>query len=227
MFVEEALWIRRSIEEMSFLPGSRVADIGSSDFFYRTRAQPHVDEHIYEPLRRRGVEVVSCDSKKELGVDYVVDICSKQRTPFDDIHATFDLVLCANMLEHVVDRRLAVRNLLSLVQPGRYLLLTVPHTYFYHEDPIDTMFRPTPAELGALIAEQSVCEVVKEAILPITQKHYYLMPVYPAKFLHNIPFYAYRQAWRWLLRPFRWKVTCLLLRIVEVKDFSVLTQSMA
>jgi SAM-dependent methyltransferase len=216
MFVEEALWMKSAIEDLSLPHGSRVADVGSSDLFYRTRAQPHVDEHIYQPLRSRGVEVVSCDSKKELGVDYIVDICSNQRTPFDDIRSTFDLVLCANMLEHVVDRRLAVRNLLSLVQPGRYLLLTVPHTYFYHEDPIDTMFRPTPSELMTLVAEQSNCAIISQAILSITEKQYYLMPVYPRILLHNIPFYAYRQAWRWLLKPFRWKQTCILLKVLGI-----------
>jgi SAM-dependent methyltransferase len=221
MFVEEALWIKRAIEELPLPSSARVADVGSSDLFYRTRAQPHVDEYIYEPLRRKGIEIVSCDSKKELGVDFVVDLCAKQRTPFDDTQRTFDLVLCANMLEHVEDRRLAVSNLLSLVKPGGYLLLTVPHTYFYHEDPIDTMFRPTPSELIALIAEQSVCELAQKAIIPITQKHYYLMPVYPGKILHNIPFYAYRQAWRWLLKPFRWKVTSLVLRILEVRGMPI------
>ena len=198
--------------------GSRVADIGSSDLFYRTRAQPHVFEHIYNPLLQAGVNILSCDSKKEIGIDCVIDVCNPGRSLYQDTQQRFELVLCANMLEHVVDRRVVMKNLISITREGGCLLLTVPHTYFYHEDPIDTMYRPRPEELLSLVAEQAECEVVLEAILPITQKHYYLMPVYPRKLLHNLPFFAYRQAWRWLLKPFRWKVTCLLVRIVRRHD---------
>jgi hypothetical protein len=42
------------------------------------------------------------------------------------------------------------RRLLRLLPPGGYLLVTVPHSYPYHEDPFDTMYRPDVAELAAL-----------------------------------------------------------------------------
>jgi len=213
MFIEESLWIRQAIHDLPLPDRAKIADVGSSDLFFRTRVQPHIAQNIYFPMERRGFLISSCDSKKDLGVDHQLDLCDQNRTPKEQIGQAFDLVLCANMLEHVEDRQLAIRSLLSLVKINGYLLITVPREYFYHEDPIDTMYRPTPREVVSLLEQQAACEVITESILPITQKQYYIMPVYPTKLLHNLPFFAYRSAWRWLLKPFRWKVTCLLVRI--------------
>jgi SAM-dependent methyltransferase len=213
MFLEEAHWIRTAIAGLALKSGSKVADVGSSDLFYRTRIQPHVHENIYAPLLKQSVQVISCDAKQELGVDMVVDLADRESLLGHRFDMTFDLVLCANMLEHVRDRELAIAHLVSLLRPRGYLLLTVPHTYFYHEDPIDTMYRPTPDSLANLVKQKTPCVVIKECILPITQRQYYLMPVYPNILLHNLPFFAYRVAWRWLIPRFRWKVTCLLLQM--------------
>ena len=41
----------------------------------------------------------------------------------------------------------------GLLPPGGRLVITVPKSYPHHRDPIDTMFRPTPEEISALISE--------------------------------------------------------------------------
>jgi hypothetical protein len=38
------------------------------------------------------------------------------------------------------------------LESGGLVFVTVPFSYPYHRDPIDTMYRPNPAELAALFA---------------------------------------------------------------------------
>lgn len=213
MFQQESKWIKKTIKKINLEKGDLVADIGSSDLFFRTRVQPHVHNDIYAPLQDKSVYITSIDAKEEIGVDCVVDITSKDPLPQAVANKKFDLVINCNMLEHVINRDTAVSNLISFVKKGGYLLITVPHTFLYHADPIDTMYRPTPEDVFTLLNRHCNCEVVEWEILPITQKNYYIMPVYPNRILHNLPFFGYRQAWRWFFPKYRWKVTCLMVKI--------------
>ena len=61
-------------------------------------------------------------------------------------------LLCCNLLEHVEDPARLARHCLSLLPSGGLAFVTVPYSYPYHRDPIDTMFRPSPAELTGLFA---------------------------------------------------------------------------
>src|SRR5205085_4736707 len=51
---------------------------------------------------------------------------------------------------HVTDRQIVCAAIWSLLPPGGFLILTVPYRFPYHEDPIDTMFRPSVEELAQL-----------------------------------------------------------------------------
>ena len=57
--------------------------------------------------------------------------------------------MCCNVLEHLTDRRPLLEAFGSLVAPSAHLIVTVPRRFPYHADPIDTMYRPTVADLGA------------------------------------------------------------------------------
>ena len=72
------------------------------------------------------------------------------------------LLLC-NLLEHVTDPGLLRRRAWDLVEPGGVIVVSVPRSYPYHRDPIDTLFRPTPAEVVALFPAGA--EVVSEAVI--------------------------------------------------------------
>lgn len=55
----------------------------------------------------------------------------------DDITRTrlsgsFDMVTCISVLEHIVDYRAAVRNMMQLLKPGGHLVLTCPYTELQH-----------------------------------------------------------------------------------------------
>lgn len=60
----------------------------------------------------------------------------------------FDLVLCTEVLEHVLDWPRAWENLSRLLAPGGRLVITCPHVYPLHEEPYD-FWRPTLHALRA------------------------------------------------------------------------------
>ena len=62
-------------------------------------------------------------------------------------------LLCCNLLEHVIEPDRLARHCLDLVAAGGLLFVTVPLSYPYHRDSIDTMYRPIPAELAELFGE--------------------------------------------------------------------------
>jgi hypothetical protein len=58
----------------------------------------------------------------------------------------------------VIDPDRLVRHCLDLVAAGGLLFVTVPFSYPYHRDPIDTMYRPNPAELAELLCGARVLD---------------------------------------------------------------------
>lgn len=187
MFVEESAWIRDAIAGASLPAGARVLDIGSSTLAFRTVAQPYVDANVFAPLRARGLKVLHLDSRAEPGVDIVADV-----TKLEGVDETYDLVLCTNLLEHVTDRGETLRNVKRVVAPGGLLLLTVPRRYPIHPDPIDTGYRPTPAELVGLLGWP---EVLREEVLTIQDRAHYQ---------------GFRRAIRRVILP--WQIACVLAR---------------
>jgi SAM-dependent methyltransferase len=70
----------------------------------------------------------------------------------------FDLVLCMYVLEHVYDVAAAVENMRRAVVPGGTVLMTVPHLYPYHDEPID-FWRFTEHSLRRLCQDFSSVEI--------------------------------------------------------------------
>jgi len=64
-------------------------------------------------------------------------------------HNAFDLVLCEQVLEHVIDPKQAVRNLAHLLKPGGLLHLTVPAINNSHGEPFYFYAGFPPASLEA------------------------------------------------------------------------------
>jgi len=161
MLEQEAEWIGERLSVLATAALSPCINLGSSDRRFRERTQPYIDARVFAPLCTRGVEVVHCDRKTADGVDHVGDI-------FDDADLARltalrpRLVICSNVHEHVADPAELGRRCLAMLPVGGHLLVTVPHSYPFHRDPIDTMYRPDPAELCAL---HLGTEVVEEALV--------------------------------------------------------------
>jgi SAM-dependent methyltransferase len=96
------------------------------------------------------VRIVHVDARQDEGVDVICDLADPAAEPEAAGLQPADVVLASNLLEHVPNRDLVLTRIIRLTRPGGIIVVTVPNLYRFHEDPIDTMYRPTNCELEAL-----------------------------------------------------------------------------
>jgi SAM-dependent methyltransferase len=166
VLIEEARWLESVLKDMG--PGKdwTVLDIGSSTEYFRRVDQPYIDYFVFRPLRKLGVTVLHVDTREGEGIDVRYDISDPASPAVGGKIPQGRIVLCCNLLEHVRDRQMVVRRLDALTEPGGYLVVTVPHVYRYHEDPIDTMYRPDNVELEKLFSDLGY-ETVRSTVLDV------------------------------------------------------------
>jgi hypothetical protein len=149
MFEAEARWLRRALDAFPQERLSPLLNLGSSSAVVREIVQPWIENELFCPLRDRGVEIIHVDMRKSPGVDIQVDL-----TDAADVRRLAGYrskaLLCCNLLEHVHEPWQLAQNCLELVPTGGLIFVTVPFSYPHHRDPIDTMYRPSPAELAGL-----------------------------------------------------------------------------
>lgn len=149
MFEAEAIRLR---ELIAGLPSaSPLLHLGSSTRRFREVDKPHIQRELFGPLEAAGIEVVHSDLKQADGVDIAGDILDPAVR--EDLKTRgFRAILAANLLEHVRDRGAVIAACEEIVGPGGTIIATVPASFPYHADPIDTGFRPSPGELAAAFA---------------------------------------------------------------------------
>jgi len=155
---EEADWINRCLRahvlHSSPGPGQTEAvaiNLGSGDVEAQKKQKPWVHAQTIAPLEQAGFRVVHSDLRMSPGVDLVGDLTDPA------FHADLKrlqprLVYCCNVLEHLPQKvlRKVPEILTSILTHEAYLLITVPMSYPYHADPIDTLYRPSPEHLASL-----------------------------------------------------------------------------
>jgi SAM-dependent methyltransferase len=114
--------LRRAVRER--LAGRRdldVLDVGCG-------AKPYLP--FFEPVARsyRGLD-------SEPG-PYVDDVGGAERLPYAD--ASFDVVLCTQVLEHLYEPDRAVREIHRVLRPGGLALVSTHGVFLYHPDPPDS-----------------------------------------------------------------------------------------
>jgi hypothetical protein len=149
MFEAEAIRLREILLAQGEI--SPLLNLGSSTRAFREQAKPHIERELFGPLRAAGVAVFHSDLKQADGVDLVGDILDPA-VRADLKGRGFRTLLIANMLEHVSDRASVTRACEEIVGPGGLILATVPASFPFHADPIDTGWRPAPAALAAAFA---------------------------------------------------------------------------
>jgi SAM-dependent methyltransferase len=161
VFHAEAIRLRRILLDLRGI--SPLLNLGSSTRRFREVIKPHIEAELFAPLREAGVKVVHSDLKEAEGVDFSGDILDPEvRRGLKGMG--FKCVLLSNLLEHVRDRQAVAAACEEIVGPGGYILATVPSSYPYHGDPIDTYYRPSPAELAKIFgrSESLLAEEVAE-----------------------------------------------------------------
>lgn len=149
MFEAEAIRLRDILLAQADI--SPLLNLGSSTRAFREQAKPHIERQLFAPLRAAGVAVFHSDLKQADGVDLAGDILDPA-VRADLKGRGFRALLIANMLEHVEDRAAVIAACAEIVGPGGLILATVPSSFPYHADPIDTGYRPDPAALAAAFA---------------------------------------------------------------------------
>lgn len=215
---EEARLMAEWVRSLALPAGSVCLNVGSSTADFRTRVQPHIDRLLIGPIEEAGIRVVHCDMKPAAGVDEVGDLLDPEfRARLQAYRA--DVLLCSNLLEHLTDPEGFLAACGDLVRPGGYGLVTMPLSYPYHADPIDTMLRLKPDEIAALLPGWEVIhaeDLVVGSHADDMRRHRHPL-VTLAKQIGRaaIPFYKYHQ-WRmiahrllWLFRPYRQSMVLL------------------
>lgn len=116
-----ALW--RAMAEFAPMAHGRLLDVGCGTMPYRSLFR--VDEYL-------GLEL---DTPAARARDFADAYYDGDRFPFAD--ASFETVLCNQVLEHVFEPDGFVRELHRVLAPGGHLLLTVPFVWDEHEQPHD------------------------------------------------------------------------------------------
>jgi hypothetical protein len=200
---------------------SPLLNLGSSTGAFRTVEKPHIDAELFAPLRQAGIEVIHCDLKPAPGVDIAGDILDPalQRVL---VSKGFRCVLLSNLLEHVADRAAVAAACETIAGPGGLVLATVPSSFPFHADPIDTGYRPTPEALAALFGN-SAPVVAEEVDGPTYRERMRQRGVTPVGELLRTVLWtlaaplrpksarARLSRWRWYGRPYR--VSVVLLRV--------------
>lgn len=231
MRVAEAHWIAQAIGKLSDFQIQPCLNLGSSTGAFRKRKQPHIDQLVFEPLRKRNVRVYHVDLKQAEGVDLAGDIFSSAFQQ-ELVRLKPGLTLLSNVLEHVTDRGALVAACGLIVPARHFLLVTVPYSYPFHADPIDTGFRPSPEQLIELFRD---FECVDSQVITDTSYWREILDSHSginlAVFATRLglrllmPFYrpaAWRSSmhrWMWLWRPF--KVSAILLRKNDIAKMNL------
>lgn len=202
MFVEEAKWVNSVLEKITE-ENLIIGNLGSSTLEFRMIHQPHIQDIIINPLAERKHKIYNIDFKNGNGIEIVDDITDPGFGP--KYFNFFDIVLCTNMLEHVENIPVVIKNLIDITKPGKYILITVPRKYHLHFDPIDNGFRPTPKELLEYFKKCNY-QVVSQKIISINQLKAY-------KFKKSKwPLWGYREKIKYFFGQ-RYKVTGILLKL--------------
>ncbi len=214
MRIEETRWIAERLNELKS-PALSVLNIGSSTLHFRKKVQPHIEEVVFKPLYDQNIKVIHCDIRNDEGVDLVGNIIE---TDFEQKvkNLNFNIIICSNVLEHVENVSPFCNALENVMPKGGYLIITVPNIYPYHNDPIDTKFRPNIEEVSELFPH---CKTIKGTILKSKECHFITLLKHPYSFMLTlknwvIPRFGlddFGKRWSDIPNLFkRYKMTCIL-----------------
>lgn len=145
MLYEESLWFKKIIQKYA-QPGALVLNIGSSTKEFIEITQPYIKANLFDEFAKKNCVVKNIDLKHAEGVDYVGDVTDPVFvSKLKNLNASF--IICSNLLEHLTERTAFCDALVKIMNSNTKLIVSVPFSFPYHEDPIDTMYRPNLKDL--------------------------------------------------------------------------------
>lgn len=150
----------------------RLLDVGCGSKPYRPLFK--VDEYV-------GLDIDSETSRLRGVADYLYD---GKAFPFED--ASFDAVLCNQVLEHVFNPDEFLSEIRRVLKPGGKLLLTVPFVWDEHEQPYD-FARYSTFGLRALFEKQGLRIVEHKKLGADTSILFQLANAYLFKVTQGLP----------------------------------------
>ena len=136
-----------------------ILEIGSGDITLNQSA-----EHFFPNTN----SFIQTDINKTYGHKYL-DITSKIKT-----EEKFDLVLCCNVLEHIFETKLAIKNLNYLLNDKGHLLVSVPFIYPLHMQPED-FWRFTEHSLKKLFSDFTILTIKRTGIRQFPSQYILLL----------------------------------------------------
>ena len=122
-------WLKKILSELP--PGTRLLDAGAGECAHKKYCGhlDYVSQDLakYDGTGEVGLQMGSWDTSK---IDVVSDI-----TDIPVPAASFDAVLCSEVLEHVSDPLLALAELKRILKPGGTLIVTAPFCSMTHFAP--------------------------------------------------------------------------------------------
>ena len=131
----QVLTVYRSIKKSAMAVSGSILDVGCGASPYKFLFNPDKTQYM-------GIDIVDAD-KFDYRNSSIVAFNGKE-IPFSD--ASYDAVLCTEVLEHVQNYQALVDEMHRVMKPGSILMVTVPWSARYHYIPFD-FFRYTPSTL--------------------------------------------------------------------------------
>src|SRR5262245_38667302 len=120
--------------------------------------------------------------------------------------ATFDIVLCTEVLEHIPYPQRAIDEMYRVLVPGGQLLLTTRFLFPIHDAPHD-YFRFTKYGLRHLLRRFEIIELQEETDAVGTLAVLLQRLGMQAETLHRTPLRAFWLLWAQMVRPFSFLIT--------------------
>lgn len=114
--------------------------------------------------------IFTADINPQAGADYTIDICANNQRTIAD--ASFDVIVCTEVLEHTLQPFDAVAEIHRLLKPGGVLVLSTPFNFRIH-GPLPDCWRFTEHGLRALLKDYS-----KTEISALEDEDRFLMPLH-------------------------------------------------
>lgn len=161
MLRQEAKWLGKAIYSLPPRDVFPMLNVGSSTRHFSEVGQPWLYKYLFKSAEESRHSIIHTDLKTDTGVDLAGDLN-------DPVFIaklsglSIRSVLCANLLEHLTEPARICGIMASLLPAGGHIFVSVPYVYPYHQDPIDTHFRPDVQELADLFPK---CELIRGEVV--------------------------------------------------------------